>query len=584
MGFAGGLAAKLLSASAEYDMLREGDKVLIALSGGADSTALAVLLNELSERLGISLHAAHLNHCLRGEESDRDETHVRNFCERFGIPLTVERIDVAKAAAESGDGIEETARRIRYEFLERTADSFGCTKIATAHNLNDNAETVIMNLIRGTGLRGLAGIPPVRGRIVRPLLFCPREAIEGFLKERGIDFVTDHTNFDKKYIRNKIRHEILPLLCDINPLFIDSTAEFTKLLRSDADYLDGVAESIPIDENGEVSISRDLLAGLPAGIAGRIVKRLYAEAYRRGHGDRSLVYADSGSDTSADTGKVILSESTGRTDHLAAESTGRTIPLADEPTKRTVPLAGALAETVPDLSMKHILAVMELAAGGSASGEVHLPGGIVAYCRYEQLLLTERNPGAGKKLTYGRKNRTEVVMEKPLELGETRFGSWVITAEIVDKICYIKTDSEADDYKACDNTADNNRAGDTVSTDNNIYGPYSLDIYNRDMSNIINVAYLDPQLIETGLTIRGSQTGDSISPVGRNWTKTLKKLYIEMKVPRQERALRPVIAARSGVCAIPGYKADKKFAASSPPALKVTFRPVKGDGARDRPR
>ena len=579
MGFAGGLAAKLLSASAEYVMLREGDKVLIALSGGADSTALAVLLNELSERLGISLHAAHLNHCLRGEESDRDETHVRNFCERFGIPLTVERIDVAKAAAESGDGIEETARRIRYEFLERTADSFGCTKIATAHNLNDNAETVIMNLIRGTGLRGLAGIPPVRGRIVRPLLFCPREAIEGFLKERGIDFVTDHTNFDKKYIRNKIRHEILPLLCDINPLFIDSTAEFTKLLRSDADYLDGVAESIPIDENGEVSISRDLLAGLPAGIAGRIVKRLYAEAYRRGHGDRSLVYADSGSDTSADTGKVILSESTGRTDHLAAESTGRTIPLADEPTKRTVPLAGALAETVPDLSMKHILAVMELAAGGSASGEVHLPGGVVAYCRYEQLLLTVRNTDRGKVRANDCSDKTEAVMEKPFRLGQTRFGAWMITAEIADKIDY-RSDSDADNNKSNDDTADYDTY-DTVSSDGIINGPYILDIYNRDMSNIINVVFLDSHLINSGLTIRGYRTGDSISPVGRDWTKTLKKLYVEMKVPRRDRAHRPVIASQSGVCAIPGYKADKKYAADSPPALKVTFRLVEGDGAAD---
>ena len=519
MGSADGLTSKFLSASADYRMLQKGDKVLAALSGGADSTALAVLLKEHSEELGISVCAAHLNHCLRGEESDRDEEHVRDFCENFGIPLVAEKIDVAKTAAECGCGIEDAARRIRYGFLERTADSLGCTKIATAHNLNDNAETVIMNLIRGTGLRGLAGIPPVRGRIVRPLLFCTREDIEGFLRERNIDFVTDRTNLDTTYTRNKIRHRIIPLLCEINPLFVENMAEFTKLLRSDADYLDSAVDSVHVGVSDEVCISRELLAGLPVGIAGRTVKRMYETAYRKLHG----------------------------TD------------------------AEGIAGSSPDLSLKHTMAVIRLAAGGSASGEVHLPGGVTARCRYGQLLLKGDNENRGKGRVYVADNKPGVEGEKPLKLGQNRFGSWVITAEISDtadhKSGYIKSQTRkrvtASDIKG-------------AGTNIDFGGPYTLDIYNGQMSNIVNTVFLDPRLIDSGLIIRGYKTGDSISPVGRDWTKTLKKLYIEMKIPKQDRALRPVIATGTGVCAIPGYMADKKFAAGSPPALKLTFRLEKG--------
>lgn len=521
MGRADELATNLLSAAADYQMLQRGDRVLIALSGGADSTALAVLLNEQTDKLGISLHAAHLNHCLRGDESDRDENHVRNLCKRIGLPLTVERIDVAKAAAEDGGGIEETARRIRYAFLERVSDSLGCTKIATAHNLNDNAETVIMNLIRGTGLRGLTGIPPVRGRIIRPLLYCSRESIESFLKDRDIEFVTDHTNFDTKFLRNRIRHRILPLLCEINPLFVDNITEFTKLLRSDAEYLEATAETIPISDSDDVAVARDLLTSLPVGLAGRVVKRLYAIAYGKLH--------------------------------------------ATSPTNE-----GNSSVFAPDLALKHTVAVIELAAGSSASGEVHLPGGVLACCRYGKILFTGKNLIQSKECANTCSKQQKAEEEKPLRLGETIFGSWTITVEIVDTIEY---ESSVLKKKTIHSSGG--------SSDDNFCEPHALDIYNSKMSNIVNVVFLDPRLIDSGLYVRGYQTGDSISPIGRGWTKTLKKLYVEMKIPRQERAFRPVIVSRSGICAIPGHKADKKFAAKSPPALKVTFQLTKEDAPRD---
>lgn len=480
MGRAFGQSNNLLSAVKEYGMLQQGDRVLIALSGGADSTALTVLLNERRQEFGISLHAAHLNHCLRGEESNRDENYVRELCDSLGIQLTVKRVDVAEEASANGTGIEETARRVRYSFLEETANAYSCTKIATAHNLNDNAETFIINAVRGAGLRGLAGIPPIRGKIIRPLIFSSRELIEAFLNERGIKYVTDSTNIDTRFTRNKIRHEIIPMLCDINPSFIEGIAELTRLVRSDADYLDETALAVEFTKGAEPSISRKALLELPEGIAGRVVKLMYAATFRE-----------------------------------------------DRCTPDT-----------PDLSYRHVSAVIDLVSGPSVSGEVHLPGRITAYCRYGELAMRKDNNVSDECV--------------PLILGLTRFGRWEIEAELITSESAV---TDLNDY------------------DKSLYNSEGLDIYSEKMTDIINVVYLKPELIEKGLWVRTHKTGDSLSPVGHNWTKTLKKLYIDMKVPRHMRPERPVIATSDGVCAVPGYRADKKYATKpSNKALMVTFR------------
>ena len=184
----------------DYMMLETGENVLVALSGGADSAALLLSLREL----GYSVRAFHLNHCLRGAESDRDEAFCRRLCEKLGVELTVERVDIAAAAGDSA--VEETARRIRYARLEHAAHG---AKIAVAHNADDNLETMLFHLVRGTGAKGLTGIPPVRGRIIRPLIEVERREIEAFLRERGQDFVTDSTNADTVYTRNRLRQEVV---------------------------------------------------------------------------------------------------------------------------------------------------------------------------------------------------------------------------------------------------------------------------------------------------------------------------------------------------------------------------------------
>ncbi len=221
---------------ADYRMLEPGEPVLVALSGGADSVALLRALLAL----GYPVCAFHLNHCLRGAESGRDEAFCRALCEKLHVPLTVERIDVGAKARAAGEGVEAMARRIRYERLAAAAQGI---KIATAHTADDNLETMLFHLTRGTGPKGLAGIPPVRGNIIRPLIGVERAQVEAYLAELYQDYVTDSTNADEVYTRNRIRHEVVPVLRRINPAVCGAAARLGGLLRQDEAYLGEQAEA-----------------------------------------------------------------------------------------------------------------------------------------------------------------------------------------------------------------------------------------------------------------------------------------------------------------------------------------------------
>lgn len=221
-------------------LLQPGDTVVCGFSGGADSTALLWCLISLQEELKIHVSAAHYNHRLRGEESDRDEAFVRDFCKIHEIPLTVGRGDVEACREQEGLTLEEAARKLRYGFLE----SLPADKIAVAHNADDNAETVLLHLIRGSGLRGLCGIPPRRGRIVRPLLTVSREEILSYLREEGLSWVEDSTNASEDCTRNRMRHRVLPLLKQENPHLLQNITSQSRLLRGEDALLDARAEQL----------------------------------------------------------------------------------------------------------------------------------------------------------------------------------------------------------------------------------------------------------------------------------------------------------------------------------------------------
>lgn len=207
---AGRFRQKVLSFMKKNHMTDRGDSVLAAVSGGADSVCLLFLLHEMAAELGIKVFAFHMNHGIRGAEADRDERFVMELCERLNIPLTVAHEKVEEYAAERGLSGEEAGRILRYHHLGETAEKYQCAKIAVAHHEDDDAETVLLNLFRGSGLAGLSGIRPVRENIIRPLLCVTRKEIEGYLNEQELSWCEDSTNKENDYTRNKIRNELLP--------------------------------------------------------------------------------------------------------------------------------------------------------------------------------------------------------------------------------------------------------------------------------------------------------------------------------------------------------------------------------------
>ncbi len=270
----------------EKKLITTNDRVLAAVSGGIDSMVMAHLLIEAGLKPGI----AHCNFCLRDEESDGDEQFVRAFAGKNKLPFFTVRFDTSGYAAENHISIQMAARDLRYGWFEKIRNENGYTRIAVAHNLNDNIETLILNLTRGTGLTGLSGIKPSSGHIIRPLLFATREEITSHSKERKIDFREDRSNAQTKYIRNKIRHRIIPLLKEINPsaetalnetaLRIAELDEFTG--RKINDIRNGIISqgdediTINIRELTKEAINRSVLFELflPWGISGNNLHEL----------------------------------------------------------------------------------------------------------------------------------------------------------------------------------------------------------------------------------------------------------------------------------------------------------------------
>lgn len=214
------LIEKVKETIGKYRMLDKKDKVLVAVSGGADSVCLLYVLNFLKEEFDLNLHIAHLNHILRGLESDEDEKFVKNLSAKLDIPITIDRINIKKISKKAS--LEQEARKIRYDFLINVAETQNATKVAIGHTLDDQIETFLMRLVRGTGMNGLRGIPEVRYvdnlMIIRPLIEVWRREVEEFLEKNSIVFREDSSNYSPEYLRNRIRHNLLPLLSkEYNP-------------------------------------------------------------------------------------------------------------------------------------------------------------------------------------------------------------------------------------------------------------------------------------------------------------------------------------------------------------------------------
>ncbi len=429
----------------DIDLLPRDGLILCAVSGGADSMYLLCRLREL----GVPVAAAHFDHGLRGDESRRDAVFVADFCEKNAISFLMERGDVAAFAAREKLGIEAAARTMRYAFLERAADELGAAAIATAHTADDNAETVLLRLARGTGLKGLGGIPPVRGRVVRPMLDVTEKEVRAWLAEKGIPWVEDSTNASGAYARNRVRQGAVPVLETVNPAFARAVGRTAALVRADEAFLEKLARDFLAEHADENGVEAASLAAQPWPVASRAVRLL----------------------------------------------AGR------------------------DLAAEHVRAILKAAADGGAADAPGL-----------------RAVRTGDRLIFCGGPEPEPVSIPPRKLS--------VPGQV-----------------------DVPEAGVTVRAAKFAGGP-------EDVHKSYNIFYFQCENICGSISVTGRWAGDTMRPIGRGCTKTMKQLFAEAGVPAWERAAVPVVRDEAGLLAVMGLGQDERAAArfDSGEIIKIEFQ------------
>ncbi|MBQ7623918.1 MAG: tRNA lysidine(34) synthetase TilS, partial [Clostridia bacterium] len=265
----------------KYGMLSGAKRVLCALSGGPDSVALTHFMAKNASALGVKVYAAHFSHGIRPEAAKPEREICEKLCENLGIELFCGEGDAPGYAKEKGVGLELAARELRYAFLYDTAEMLGGALIATAHHLTDNAETVLMNLIRGTSLKGLSGIPPVRDGIIRPFIETPKEEIDEYIEKNGLKFATDATNFEPCCRRNAIRLNVLPLLTGEEPAAIKNIGRLSEIARSLTAEAEREAEEALLksfEKDGRTYIAVSDVLSLRGDARARLFTRLHKKA------------------------------------------------------------------------------------------------------------------------------------------------------------------------------------------------------------------------------------------------------------------------------------------------------------------
>ena len=285
---------------AEYAMLPRGCTVIVGVSGGADSMALLHWLCTHAKDYGIQVVAAHLHHGLRGAQADGDAAFVRDYCDERGIPLRIERADVRTLAQQAGEGVEACGRRLRYAFFERICKDYPSARIATAHTLSDNAETMLLHLTRGAGAAGLSGIPPVRGAVIRPLLGVSRREVEAYCAAHHLDYRKDATNDDPRYARNRVRKYVVPQLKQLDPRFEEAAGRAARALREDETCLRALGEAALARAATTMGLRTACLQKEPRAVRMRALSlaaaRAGAKSLSQGHLDAldRLLFADGG--------------------------------------------------------------------------------------------------------------------------------------------------------------------------------------------------------------------------------------------------------------------------------------------------
>ena len=447
---------KVLSYIKNNNLIEPGDKILVALSGGPDSICLLNILFELKDKLEIDIGAAHLNHLLRGEDAFKDEDYVINICKDMNIPCFVKRVDINKYSKEQKLSSEMAGRKARYDFFDEIVMENGFNKIATAHNANDQAETILFRLMRGTGLEGLAGIKVSReNKVIRPILCLSRTEVEEYIEAKELSPRIDKSNFEKIYNRNKIRLDILPYMKEnFNKDIIQTLNRMAVLLQKDNEFLEELAfnsyEKYCIKDKDYFIIKKEAFKENEV-IVTRILRRAISE----------------------------------------------------------------YSKTNYDFEMKHIYEIYHLAK--NTSGKiVDLPNKIYAENIYGDIYIKYKDKkckGIDKEevLVF---NKYDII-NNLVEFGEFKFKFTVINSY--------------------DNT----------------------DIIGLKQNNLIK--YFDFDKINNTISIRNRRDGDKIIPLGMHGNKKIKDIFIDMKIPKNDRETIPLLCFDEKVSWITGIKISEEY-------------------------
>lgn len=433
----------------EKNIIQSGDKILVGLSGGPDSVCMLNLLCSIREKEKIEVAAAHINHMLRGEEADKDEEYSKKICESLGVKFFSKRIDINKYALETGKSSELAGREARYDFFNEVINKINFNKIATAHNANDQAETILMRIMRGTGLEGLGGIPVEReGKYIRPILFMRREEVEKYCEENNLNPHIDATNLERIYSRNKVRLDILPYMKEnFNPNIVETINRMALLLQEDNDFIerevDKAYKNNCVEREESIFISKKLFEIHSAIIARVIRKALF-----------------------------IINKSN------------------------------------YDMEMKNIEDIIELSKLGT-NKKLDLPKGIYAENIYGDIIIAKKKNIEIKPTDELNLNKEDILHN------EVIFDEYIINFQVTN-------DKE-------------------IKQENNDL------IKSFDYDKINNII------------IRYRKNGDKIVPLGMKGSKKLKDIFIDMKIPKENRDKIPLIQFNDDISWIIGIKMSDKF-------------------------
>lgn len=455
---------KVLSTINKHNLIQKGDKIVLGLSGGYDSVCLLHVLNRLKKDFNIEIYAAHLNHQIRGIEAQKDALYVSKLCEDMGIIFFVKSINVPKYCENEGLSLEEGARKLRYEMFYEIKDKIKANKIAIGHNLNDQAETVMMRIMRGTGLKGLKGIDYIRDNcIIRPILDVERNEIEEYCEAYNLNPRIDKTNLENIYTRNKIRLDLLPYMKDnFNSNVIESIVRMSNSLKSDNDYIEKEAEAkfrevSNIKEKGFVEINLDDFVCLHDAIKVRVLRNSIKHIL----GDTNFV------------------------------------------------------------DQRHIEDIMSLEDNSKVNKMLTLPRNIFVYRKKDSIILTN-----------------EEIVNEEIEFYYNVPSNGFIKIKELKQIIETQVMS-IDRYKS-------------MKLDNSSKG-------------------FDFNKVKGGIVIRSRRQGDKIKlAMG---SKKVKDLFIDLKIPREERCKIPIITDGEGIICVGDYKISEnyKIDESTKEVLKINF-------------